>query len=114
MSQPKASAGSRRQDWQDVAITDAPVPAKVAQEPVVGEMPNAEGAQQDSGAVGQPVEGVVGASQDGRNEAPVPAWVAQEPEVGDMPNAKGAQKDGLAVGQEMTWAQVVQGLKYKD
>ena len=77
-------------------------------------MPNVEGAQQDSGAVGQPVEGVVGASRDGRNEAPVPAWVAQEPEVGDMRNAEGAQKDGLAVGQEMTWAQAVKGLKYKD
>ena len=65
-------------------------------------MPNAEGAQQDSGAVGQSVEGVVGASRDECDEAPVPARVAQEPGVGDMPNAEGAQQDGLAVGQEMT------------
>ena len=62
----------------------------------------------------QSVEGVVGASRDERDEAPVPARVVQEPGVGDMPNAKGTQQDGISVGQGMTWAQVVQGLKYKD
>ena len=58
--QPQRGDDPRRWDKRGEVVgldrVAAPVPAKVVQEPVVGEMPNAEGAQQDSGAVGQPVD----------------------------------------------------------
>ena len=91
---------ARRWDKKGVELAsrddrdDAPVPAQVVQEPVVGDTPDAEGVQQDDVAVGQPADDIV-------IDGPEPAGVQVQLEASSIRRFSRAT-------QGMTWAQVVQ------
>ena len=64
---------------------DAPVPAQVVQEPVVGDIPDDEGVQLDDVAVGQPADRIV-------INGPEPAGVQVQPEVSPVRRSSRATK----------------------
>ena len=91
MIQNQRGNNPRRWDKKGVVVAsrddrdDAPVPAQVVQEPVVGDIPDAEGVQQDDVAVGQPADGIV-------INGPEPAGVQVQPEVGPVRRSTRATK----------------------
>ena len=64
---------------------EVPVPAQVVQEPVVGDIPNDEGVQQDDVAAGQPADRIV-------INGPEPAGIQVQPEVGPVRRSTRATK----------------------